>query len=108
MSTIADNIYEQLADDMVSHGWLVQCVEQENQSRLEWKSVLAELLARDVEIGDTRQASPEYLEFIAWTGTIAERVFRAEDCVNSSMPQDQEFAYWLALRKNVDRFEGTV
>lgn len=106
MSTSADNIYEQLGDDMVSHGWLVQCIEQENQSRLEWKSVLAELLTRDVEIGDTRQASPEYLEFIAWTGTIAERVFRAEGCVNGLTPPDREFAYWLALRKNVDHFEG--
>ncbi|MFO0812143.1 MAG: hypothetical protein U0796_02930 [Gemmatales bacterium] len=105
MSKNTDDIYEQLGDDMVSHGWLVQCVHQENQSRLEWKSVLAELLARDVEIGDTRQASPEYLEFIAWKGKIEERVARAAERVESLTGPDREFAYWLALRKNVDHFE---
>ena len=105
MSKIADDIYEQLGDDMVSHGWLVQCVEQENQWGLEWKSALAELLARDVEIGDTRQASPEYLEFIAWRGKTEDRVARAAERVESLTGPDREFAYWLALRKNVDHFE---
>lgn len=104
MRTIVNDLLEQLDEDMVSHGWLVQCVEQED-AQLDWKSVLAELLSEDVEVGDTR-AAPNYLEFIAWKGTIEERVSRAIASLNSLSGHDREFAYWLALRKNVDRFEG--
>jgi hypothetical protein len=104
MSKSADDVYEQLSEDMVSHGWLVQCVEAEKPSREEWTAVLAELLSRDVEIGDTNQVSPDYLEFIAWTGTVEDRITRANERVESLASPDREFAYWLALRKNVDRF----
>jgi hypothetical protein len=105
MSKIADCIYELLGDDMVSHGLLAQSIEQVGQSRLEWKAVLAELLSRDVEIGTTRLASSDYVEFIAWTGKIEERAARAAERVESLTGPDREFAYWLALRKNVDHFE---
>jgi|HubBroStandDraft_1064217.scaffolds.fasta_scaffold833707_1 hypothetical protein len=105
MRTIVNDILEQLGEDMVSHGWLVQSVEQED-AQLDWKTVLAELLSEDVEVGDTRVASPDYVEFIAWKGTIEERVSKAIGRLNSLSGHDREFAYWLALRKNVDRFEG--
>jgi hypothetical protein len=105
MSKIADHVYELLGDDMVSHGWLAHGIEQEGQSQGEWKRVLTELLSGDVEIGTTRLASSDYVEFIAWKGTVEERVARAAESVESLTGPDREFAYWLAFRKNVDRFE---
>lgn len=105
MSKIANYIYELLGNDMVSHGLLVQCIEQEGQSHLEWKAVLTELLSGDIEIGATRLVSSDYVEFIAWKGKIEERVARAAERVESLAETDREFAYWLALRKNVDYFE---
>ena len=71
MRTIVNDVLEQLREDMASHGWLVQSVEQED-AQLDWQSVLAELLSEDVEVGDARVASPDYVEFIAWKGTIEE------------------------------------
>jgi len=110
MSTISDYILELLNDDMVSHGLLVQCVEQgkavDEGTQLEWEDVLAQvLLSGKVEIGVARSASPEYVEFIAWKGTIAERTARAIERVESLSSPDREFAYWLCLRQNADRFE---
>jgi hypothetical protein len=106
MSKIADYVYELLQDDMVSHGLLVQSMEQQGHSQLDWKLVLAELLSRDVAIGSTRLVSPNYVEFIAWVGEIEQRLSRAMAYVENATTQDREFAYWLALRKNVDRYEG--
>jgi len=105
MSNIANCIYELLSRDMVSHGLLLQTVEQEGDPRPDWKTVLGELLSEDVEIGEAKLASPDYVEFIAWKGTIKERVTRAVDRVATLAAPDREFAYWLALQKNVDRFE---
>lgn len=105
MSGIANTVLELLSDDMVSHGWLVHCVEQGGRPELEWKAVLAELLSGEVEIGVARLASADYVEFIAWKGTIEERISRAAGLVESLASSDPEFAYWLALRKNVDRFD---
>lgn len=76
MSEAASCVLEMLNYDMVSHAWLLQCVASENRSTLDWKEVLAELLSGDVEVGEVRQRSPDYLEFIAWKGTIDERVSR--------------------------------
>src|SRR5271155_98687 len=42
MRTIVNDVLEQLREDMASHGWLVQSVEQED-AQLDWQSVLAEL-----------------------------------------------------------------
>ena len=106
MSRIVDDIHEQLSEDMVSHGWLAQCIEQNSQSQLEWRAVLTELLSGDVEIGTTRLVTPDYVEFIAWKGNIEERVARATERVQSVTGPDREFAYWLAFRRNVDRFEA--
>lgn len=105
MSKVVNCILEMLNEDMVSHGWLVQCLDEQSPPPSEWKTVLTELLAGEVEIGEARLASPEYVEFIAWNGTIEERVSRAAKRIESTVGSDQEFAYWLALRKNVDRFE---
>lgn len=105
MSQVADDIYHQLSEDMVSHGWLVQSFERAQQSPLEWKSMLKDLLSRDVEIGVARLASSGHVEFVAWPGQVDDRVSRAEERVKMFTTSDQEFAYWLALRKNVDHVE---
>jgi hypothetical protein len=105
MSGIASYILELLSRDMVSHGLLLQSVNQYD-SRISRTAVLTELLSGDVEIGEARLTSPDYVEFVAWTGGIQQRISRAEARVDSLTGPDQEFAYWLAMRKNVDRFEG--
>ena len=109
MSTLSDYIVELLGDDMVSHGLLVQCVEQGDIAAhtppFSWQEVLKELLSSDVEIGAARRTSGDYVEFIAWKGSVDERVARANDAVESAKGADREFAYWLCLRKNVDRYE---
>jgi hypothetical protein len=110
MNAISRQILELLNDDMVSHGFLVQCVDEAeshgDQPALSWKDVLEELLSDEVEIGAAKSRSLDYVEFIAWRGTIDARISRAVECVDNAEPSDREFAYWLCLRKNVDRYEG--
>ena len=111
MSTITSDILEELKDDLISHGWLTQAIMLANEghhpSQSQIMNVLSELLETGkVEIGLTHQARPDYLEFVAWNGTVDERVNRAMEAVNMAAGPDKDFAYWLCLRKNVDRFEG--
>jgi hypothetical protein len=111
MTTITKEILEMLDDDMVSHGLLAQCVERTENDirpmRERVKSALTESLASGkVEIGIAKMATPDYVEFIAWKGTVAERVSRAMEAIMIATGADEEFAYWLCLRGNVDRFEG--
>ncbi|WP_298866275.1 hypothetical protein [uncultured Gimesia sp.] len=110
MNAISSYIVELLNDDMVSHGLLVQCIEEDesihNRPQLKWTEVLENLLSGEVEIGIAKSKSEEYVEFIAWRGSINERISRAVEYVDKASTSDQEFAYWLCLRKNVDRYEG--
>ena len=103
-----DDIIETLKDDLVSHGFLVQCLgmrEATPPAEEEIKDVLTELLASgEVEIGETKSL-PDYVEFIAWNGSIEDRVNRGIEAVAAADGHDKEFAYWLCLRQNVDRFE---
>jgi hypothetical protein len=110
MSIISNNILEQLNDDIISHGWLVQCIEQnidtDEESPLGWKEVLKQLLMLgEVEIGEAKIASPDYVEFIAWKGTVEERIARAIKEVDTASDFDRSFADWICLRENIDRFE---
>lgn len=113
MSSISTEILEMLHDDLVSHGWVAQLVERQEKSctdsLLLVSQVLTELLATGrVEIGFTECPRSDYVEFIAWKGLIKERVQRAEDEVAALNGADKEFAYWLCLRGNVDRFEDEI
>lgn len=110
MKTTTDEILDLLNDDMVSHGLLAQCVEQIDdcdvplETRL--KSTLADLLSSGkVEIGSAHLARPDYVEFVAWQGSIDERMLRAIEAIRVTSDADKEFAYWLCLREKVDRFE---
>jgi hypothetical protein len=108
---ILSYIFELLNDDMVDHGLLVQCVDEntsgDDEPRLGWKNVLRELLlSGKVEIGVAKIASPHFVEFVGWKGTVEERVARAIKRVETLNDLDRPFAYWLCLEENVDRFEG--
>jgi hypothetical protein len=110
MKQIASDVIEMLSEDMVSHGLLSQCVEptegDDTPSSLRVRNLLAELLSSGkVEVGEAKLASPDYVEFIAWKGTVEDRVRRALESVENMRGHDKEFAYWLCLRENVDRFE---
>ena len=111
MTTTTDEILEMLEADMVSHGLLVQYLNQADTSTRGSKNKLPETLKTllgtgKVEIGVAKMATPDYVEFIAWKGTTDERVDRAIEAVAESNGPDKEFAYWLSLRENVDRLEG--
>ena len=52
-----------------------------------------------------KMKTPDYVEFVAWNGSVEERVNRAVKAVAAASGPDKEFADWLCLRENVDRFE---
>lgn len=111
MTTTTDEILEMLEDDMVSHGLLAQCLNQADSSTTSPEDGLAKVLkgllaTGKVEIGMAKMTTPDYVEFVAWKGTGDERVDRAMEAVAEADGPDKEFAYWLCLRENVDRFEG--
>lgn len=112
MSAVANDIFDQLSDDLVSHGWLVQCVGQlyaSNAIHLHLTGILEELLMSEkVEIGETRLVGSDYIEFIAWKGHVSQRISRANEAVEHASGPEKAFAYWLCLRQNVDRFEETT
>ena len=109
--TTADDILEVLRDgpDMLDRGIVVQLVadgggDSPLESRVE--AVLADLLTSGhVEIGEEKELSPGASEFVAWKGTVEERVRRAQEAVRAAAGHDKGFAYWLCLRGRVDRYE---
>jgi hypothetical protein len=108
--TTADDILGMLRDDMVSHGFFARCIADGGGSfSLESRvgALLAELLSSGrVEIGMAKPSGPDYVEFVAWTGSVPERISRAMSAVSDAVGHDREFAYWLCLRENVDRCES--
>lgn len=94
--------------DMMGHGFFVQCVtdgvEIEFEPRAE--TVLTELLSSGmVEIGEEKELRAGVNEFVAWRGTVPERIERAKNAVRDALGQDKQFAYWLCRRDTVDRYE---
>jgi hypothetical protein len=111
MTTITDDILDMLDNDIVSHGLIAQCLRQADTDALQFEELIKETLkgllaSGNVEIGIPEMKTPDYLEFVAWKGTVDERVSRAVDAVANVSGPDKEFAYWLCLRENIDRFEG--
>ena len=104
-------ILEALESDIVSNGFLVQLIRNAegdmppSQERI--RQVLIMLLSKGcVEIGNARIAGPDYVEFIAWNGNSHARITRAMNAVSTTNDNEKEFAFWLCMRKNIDRFEG--
>lgn len=111
MSKTSDEIIVLLKDDLVSHGWLAQCLSRADAGASSLQKRVAEVLDEllstgNVEIGLAKVKTHNYVEFIAWNGSVDERIARATEAVVAASGPDQEFAYWLCLRENVDRFEG--
>jgi hypothetical protein len=111
MNTITDDILKLANDDMISHGLVTQFLKQidtsANPSEKRVKDALKEILATGkIEMGTTKMTTSDYVEFVAWNGTIEERINRAIEAVATVNGPDKEFAYWLCLRENVDCFEN--
>lgn len=72
----------------------------------ELRNALRELLeSRKIEIGETSLDTPDYLSFIAWSGTVDQKIDRAIKAVHGSNETDRPFVYWLSARDRVDRYE---
>ena len=113
MALLLENILEELNNDLVSYGWLVQSLTLSEDdalpSQARISSLLSELLGTgNVDIGMTLQTKPDYVAFIAWNGTVEVRVSRAMSAVDGADDPDREFAYWLCLKENIDRYEDEV
>jgi len=111
-NAIVDEILDMLQHDIVSNGIISQCLRVRaginTVSTLQLSELLSALLSTDVvAIGTAKLAGPDYVEFIAWNGSDEEKVSRAIAKVSSCDDSNSEFAYWLCLKKNVDRFEET-
>lgn len=111
MNTSISSILEMLENDIVSYGHLLQAVKSNLKDFGSYDQgiqfVLEELLRPgNVEIGNTVLADRNYVEFIAWKGTVPERIARANETIRNAKVADREFAYWLCFRQNVDRYEG--
>jgi hypothetical protein len=116
---LARDLIDELKEDLINHGWIQQAVRlrvgKDASISLYVQSVLDEMLnSGEVEIGETRKECRQgrpYLAFIAWRGTIEERIARAMNEVERwSKPEIDPvwsyFAYWVCLRKNIDGYEG--
>jgi hypothetical protein len=127
MNHIDKNIVKELArdlieelkeglDDLIYHGWLEQAVRlrvgKEAPVSLYVKTVLEEMLkSGEVEIGTEIRGDHGHVKYIAWSGTVEERVARALEQVErwsgpEFHPAWKSCAYWLCLRKNIDGYEG--
>ncbi len=82
---VAQALIEELHEDLLNHGWVEQAVKlrlgKDAPISLYVQAILEEMLkSGEVEIGETRagrRQGRDYLEFIAWRGTVEERIARA-------------------------------
>ncbi|MCY2937225.1 MAG: hypothetical protein NTV55_02565 [Planctomycetota bacterium] len=110
-NTLFNTILEMLGNDIVSRGLVAQCIRESDESQSisaeKECSLLKNLLTSNlIEIGVPRLLNSDYVEFVAWVGPVEDRVCRAMEAVTKEIGQDKEFAYWLCLRKNIDRYEA--
>ncbi len=104
-------VFELLETDLVSSGTIGQCLRSLNPNELEndatLKDFLKEILSSgNVEIGNAKMASPNYVEFEGWIGDVDEKIDRARKAIEMAEGANKEFAFWLCLTKNVDRYES--
>lgn len=110
MDTTTLEILQQITDDFVSHGIVEQTIKDSKRTDSVSNDVLCATLQEilqtgRVEIGHLSLGDCQKLEFTAWVGTIEDRVARAVKLHESAVGADKEFAYWLCLTENADRFE---
>jgi len=106
-------IKDGLEEDLCSYGWLRQTVKECCLSDVadpeSVQAVMVELLASGVEVGKAVKAfkdSVEHVAFVAWKGTVEERVGRALTSVDSHTESDRDWAFCLCLPENVDEYES--
>ena len=109
-SSLVDEVLALLSHDAVSHGWIAQTVAEGTNLDVPLREQITTLLTTLldsglVDVGTLREASHDRLEFVAWSGSTQARVSKALDNADQACDADKEFAYWLCLRQNVDRFE---
>ncbi|MCP4777048.1 MAG: hypothetical protein GY880_22740 [Planctomycetaceae bacterium] len=110
MDKIAKDVLKELNEDLVSHRWIARAITPTGNgsatSSLEIETLLSELsMTGKVEIGLTQKAKPDYLEFVAWMGTVPKQVARAMEAVSNASDSYKEFGFGLYLRENFDHFE---
>lgn len=134
MSNVFDEILERLNDGLCYHADVDGILSEINLNKLEvvkppgmdlqtinWNSpivrptdeqirnALREILeSGEIQIGETNLDTPDYLAFVAWTGSVEERAERALKSMLECNDSDRPFAYWLCLRENVDRYEDAA
>jgi len=111
MTPLALEIIEELKQDLSYHGWIMQGLRNEYGGddmslRPHLIELLRELLSSGrVEIGETCLDKPNYLAFVAWKGTVQDRISRAMREVDQATRVDKDFAYWICLKENLDYYE---
>lgn len=62
----------------------------------------------EIQIGEIARIRPDMVEFVSWRGSLEQRIDRAWKIVKTRDDYDRSFAYWLCLRRNIDRDEDAV
>lgn len=109
LNLTTSEIIEHLHDDLLSHGFLAQCIGLEPFPDEHYiaglRQALLELLASGrVEIGSAKDLG-NYVEMVGWIGTMEAKVERALEAVGATSQPDNEFVFWLSLKEKVDRYE---
>ena len=101
-----------LEGDLCSYGWLQQIVKEFMPGGVDApefiRAVVVELLTSGVEVGKAVKVSKNgmaHVAFVAWKGTVEERVGRALTSVDSHSESDHDWAFCLCLPENVDEYE---
>jgi hypothetical protein len=104
-----------LGEDLCSYGWLQQIVKEFAPRGVDAeefvRAVIVELLISGVEIGKAVKSfkdGKEHVAFVAWQGTVEERVERALSLVDSHSESDRGWAFCLCLPENVDEYESNL
>lgn len=133
MSEITDGMLYQLEDGFCHHADVERLLREINWERLEAekppgvnlqaitpnsqlilpndeqiRNALREMLeSGKIEIGNTALDSRGYLVFVAWKGTVDERVDRAMGLLKEYADEEHSFVYWLCPRERVSRYENS-
>jgi hypothetical protein len=111
--SIHDEIIEYLETDILDFGFFAQMVSgagaYNDEMRRDVVFTHLESVLKDdrVAIGNAVDTGG-YVAFISWRGTSDENLKRARSKVESLSNFERGFAFWLCLKKNVDKYEDEV
>ena len=104
MMTTVDEILKELQHDLVSCGWMLQTLSAGDSIQAVRES-LSVILTDSIVIGDAIDTKKGHVKFVAWTGTREEQIERAIRRYASSAHPNNDYAFWLCLKQNVDEYE---